>query len=108
MSERLEEIKKTVYKMHGEELEHNPNDEIAHIWYKDMKWLIQQAERVKDLEEHNQEVITNCKKWYDLSFKFNGEKERYKQALIEISNVQNSYKDHDEMWTIAYRALKGE
>lgn len=50
MSERLEEIKKTVYKMHGEELEYNPNDEIAHIWYKDMKWLIQQAEQVELLE----------------------------------------------------------
>ena len=96
--ERLEDIKERFVKY---EYDYNLNGE-------DVEWLIEQAERVEELEKDKNEYIRWWKDEARLGNELRDENQRYKQALEEIKNF-TPVQDTDsvvEIKGIAEEALK--
>lgn len=70
-------------------------------------WLIQQAERVEELEKSHLETK-------ELLYSTISENKRYKQALEEISNADwnseglDAERELDKVTDVAFKALEGE
>ena len=105
--ERLEEIKMK---------SNNTTEPMLYVPYSDFNWLIEQAERVQELEEENDELAERVHKlaldWSELV----DERNRYKQALERIIDFYPGVSNADfipvemlfEIKGIAYRALERE
>jgi hypothetical protein len=80
MSERLEQIK--------------TNWNNYHMSIPDVKWLIEQAERVQEFEQVIGDLYEDIKELELLRIKEKRKAQRYKQAL-EFYADENNYREHD-------------
>jgi|SRR5690625_301062 len=87
MSERLEEIKKGFYFWLGE-------DESIGILPEDIEWLIEQAERVGELEEEVQDISVWNHGHRCHIHKLKQQNERYREALEFYANRDNYKLEH--------------
>src|SRR5690625_4058071 len=94
MSERLEEIKTRFNAM--KELESFKKLAPTDLFFDDLNWLLQQAERVEELERELEAVDRQDEQWKELirtamTWKniYEEESKRYKQALEFYANEDN-------------------
>lgn len=134
MSERLEDIKQTIN--HPNYTEHNGQEEIYFmVSDNDFNWLIQQAERVQELEttvdfyqnalrdadRRVQELEKDIKEWEivnesweEINTQIVEQNKRYREALEEISNADwnseglDAERELDKVTDVAIKALEGE
>ena len=107
--ERLEDIKLKF---------NNTIDTILYVPYEDVKFLIELAERVEELEEERDEWKDTAQSYYMTNQELRERNKRYKQALEEINRLgwdSESFgggynfegEIHAQAIKIAYEALEG-
>ena len=107
--ERLEEI------IHKEAYLEGTNNLVMVINTDDYKWLIKQAERVRELENVNRVLKKSSegseiakerlRNWID---ELEIENERYREALEEIASKRMTYADMNSAIRTAKEVLEGE
>jgi len=75
----------------------------------DIQWLIERVEELEELQmESKMNLLNRIQNERAKVKRLELENERYKQALEEIANVNDAYKDYHLMWETAHKALENK
>lgn len=102
--ERLEEIKEKY-------MEHEYD---FNLIKNDINWLIEQAERVQEVEEERDEWKDTAQSYYMTNQELREQNKRYKRALEEISNADwnseglDAERELDKVTDVAFKALESD